>query len=170
MCQWRNGLEEDRRGKKSVENTQTVAVLRLLIWAPCWQHEHRSWVALRGQRGSALGVKIPVPAGTVSLCLHTLAQQSRHSSCSAVQSHALQRRQEPCGDQRLWHLLVATIQGARTTGSAAQVPAPLHTHCRAGGSTAGKDTGTVGRTSRCVTRCDNTGHLALPPPAAPGAG
>lgn len=132
-------MEEDRRVKISTENTQTVAVLRLLIWGPRWQHERRScvcpcsgWHSGR-QRGAAEGGKIPAPAGTVSFCLQTLAHQSRHSRCSDVQPYTFNHKHSGSARNRVTTRGCGTClwppsNGCHTPGSGARVPAPFYTH------------------------------------------
>lgn len=124
------------------------------------------------QRGAAQGGKIPVPAH-ISACTHLLTRADTADAQRFSPTRSITRTQwcqEPCDGQRLWSCLWPPSNRCHTPGSGPRGPAPFHTHSRAGGSTAGNDNGTVGRTSRCLSRCDNTGHLALTPPAASGVG
>lgn len=99
-----------------------------------------------------------LPANT---CSPEQTRQMLRCSALHIQSQTLWQRQEPCDDQRLWHLFVATIQRVPHTGVRSTSPSPILHTGRAGGSAAGNNTGTVDRTSRCPTRCDTTGHCGI---------
>lgn len=144
-----------------------MAVLRLP--GPPWQREHRSWVGLCSgwhsgrQRGAAQGGKTPVPAGTVSCCLHTFSHQSRRSTLSPTRSITARNPAMAAG---CGICLCPPSKGCHTPGSGPRVPAPVHTqgqsrreHCWKRRRHCGQDLEVSGVTAQGTWHCHLQQHL-----------
>lgn len=109
-----------------------------------------------------------LPANT---CSPEQTRQMLRCSALHIQSQTLWQRQEPCDDQRLWHLFVATIQRVPHTGVRSTSPSPiLHTRAEQEGALLETTLALWAGPQDVPPDVTPQGTVALPPPAAPRAG